>query len=188
MKNKPKETNPLPTVEDAGERAAYGMFDRKLSVAETKEAEMERMRRKDRKHLRKSPHNCIVVTMHHRNNTTRTFIINTKASHFEYQAKAYLLHMTNARNDLTRKLPHLHYSEESSMPLNHEVVKQGDKAWFSVTPATMLDYLKMEVIKAFVSSLELNKYLKMLVVISSVTGIAAIISLILALNGLRSAL
>jgi len=73
------------------------------------------------------------------------------------------------------------------MPINRDVTFKGDEAWFSVTPANLKPYIEMQVVEKLVGSSDINKYLKMLVLITAIGTMGAVMSTLLLLNQLRMA-
>ena len=162
QKKKDDEKNDIPTVEEG-------------TVKEVNE--QDKLSFMDKWKLKRKPQTSFVITMLFSNGTMKTFVIVASSEVFKYRKRWYYLRFEEGYYDLSHKEQHLLYHEDFAVPLGRQMYKDGDKAWFTVTPDNLKPLVEMEVVKALVSSTELNKYLKMIMIISISSLLGTIVAL-----------
>jgi hypothetical protein len=130
----------------------------------------------DRWKLKHHPETSYVITMFRSNGTSRTFVIVAKGETFTMRGgRTYYLRFEDSLFDRSHNQQHLYFHEDHPVPISRAIIKQGDKAFFAVVPDNLKPLLKMEYIKALASSVEINKYLRLLVVFAIINlGAAAL--------------
>jgi len=137
----------------------------------------------DKRKLKKNPEKCFIITMMHKNGTSKTFVIKPKDNTFDYSKKMYAILPDECWFDLSLNEYHFFYNEGCPTPINREIhfetektynhdgeiIKESD-AYFSVSPHNLKEIIKMEYVKALSNSVELSKYLK----INAVMGFIAV--------------
>jgi hypothetical protein len=109
-----------------------------------------------------------VVTMLFSNGTCRQFVITTKEEIFKYKTRWYHLRYENSWFDLSFKYYRLFYFEDHVEPLDKEIIRKGDIAWWTVTPENIKPYTKQQYVKNLTES-DITKWLKIIVVICGIT-------------------
>lgn len=122
----------------------------------------------DRWKLNRSPLNSYLITMFFSNGTSRSWVIKTKEETFTYRKRTYYLRYEDALYDISHGAHHLFFHEDHPVPIDREIKREGEQNWFSVTPHNLKPLMSMEEVTALVSSTELNKYLRMLVIICGI--------------------
>lgn len=110
--------------------------------------------------LAKKPESSFLVTFFFSNGTSRQFVIRSNKETFKYKKRTYYLRYEDAWFDLSFNQYRLYFFDDYASPIDREVVRKGDKSYFSVTPQNLKPLLKMEYVKALAQSQELSKYLK----------------------------
>lgn len=134
----------------------------------------------DKRKLAKHPDQCFLITMHYSNGTTRSFVVRAKGETFQHKKRVYYLRFEDGWYDLTFGQYHLHYWDDCSVPISREFQRKGDEAFFTVTPENLKPLLKMEYIKVLAQSHEINKYLRAILALTLVVGIASLAGAVLA--------
>lgn len=111
--------------------------------------------------LKRKPETSFLIRMFFSNGTSKEFVISTTKETFDYLGRTYYLRYEDAYFNLTQNLYELNYFDDYPVPLDREVVKIGDKKFWTVTSENLKDIIKMEYVKALASSQELNKFLRM---------------------------
>ncbi len=114
-----------------------------------------------KRRLKRKPETAFLIRMFFSNGTSKEFVISTTKETFDYLGRTYYLRYEDAYYNLTQNLYELNYFDDYPVPLDREVVKIGDKNFWTVTSENLKDIIKMEYVKALASSQELNKFLRM---------------------------
>jgi len=129
----------------------------------------------DKVKLKLKPTKSYLVTMHFSNGTCKNFIIASNSELFTYKKRTYYLRYENSWFDLSFNLYRLNFFDDFPVPIDREVVKNGDSKFFSVTPENIKPLLKMEYVRALASSQEISKYLKMTIFLCAVCLLGIVI-------------
>ena len=187
VKNRPKmapKERPIP--EDDGQEIVRTYFPKKTSVAGSDDVKPNAgLKFMDKWRLKRAPHKSYLITMFYSNGTARSWVIKSSGETFKLKKRCYYLRYEDAVYDLTQKQYHLFFHEDHPVPIDREVKKQGRASWFSVTPHNLDPLIRMEFVKALVSSTELNKYLRMLVVITGAGLMCSLVAAGILVNALR---
>ena len=134
----------------------------------------------DKLKLKVRPQQSFLISMKFSNGTRRTWVLITKDEIFTYKKRTYYLDYQNAYYDLTHNQYHLEFFDDFAVPIDRKIVQLQDdnisdeeqaRAFFSVTPSNLKPLIKMEYVKALAESQELNKYLKLIITFTLITGI-----------------
>ena len=104
----------------------------------------------DESKLRHKPESSFMITMHFRNGTERTWVINTRKNWFRYQGQTYVINYEDMMYDLSMGRYRAYYHEDYATPINREIEQKGDSAYFAVRPENMKPVLDMEYVKKLV--------------------------------------
>jgi len=115
----------------------------------------------DKFRLSRNPSTAYLVTMMFSNGTSKQWVVATTEETFTYRKRTYNLFYENSWFDLSFNMYRLYFFDDHSVPLEREIIKKGDQAWWSVKPENLKDLVKMEYVKTLAQSHEISKYLKM---------------------------
>lgn len=118
----------------------------------------------DRHKLRKSPEKAFLIKMLFSNGTCKEFVIIGKTETFTYNKRVYFLRYEDSWFNITQNQYELTYFDDYPVPIDRKILKQGDKAFWSVTPENLKPLIQMEYVKALATSEELLGKLKALFV------------------------
>lgn len=121
----------------------------------------EKLSRWQRRKLKQYPATSFLIRMNFSNGTSREFVIKTRAEVFKYMKRWYYLRYEDSWFNLTQNQYELNYFDDYPVPLDRKIIKQGNKAYWSVTPDNLKPIIDMEYVKALASSQELDRYLRM---------------------------
>ena len=114
----------------------------------------------DRRKIKKKPEHSFLITMIFSNGTSRRFIISTNEETFSYKKRHYNLRYEDSYFSLTDNQFILFYHEDFVNPIDRELVRLGNEAYFTTTPENIKPIIDMEYVKALSSSIELNKFFR----------------------------
>jgi len=130
--------------------------------------------------LNKKADSSFLVTMLFSNGCTRQFVIATNKETFKYKGRMYHLRYENSWFDLSFHQYRLFYFDDYAEPIDREVMKAGDKNWFSVTSSNLKPLIKQNYVKALQESAELTRLLKLVLLIAGLglicSGIVAFVT------------
>lgn len=115
----------------------------------------------NKRRLKKKPETSFLIRMKFSNGTSKEFVVSTKNETFKYMKRVYYLRYENSWFNLTQNQYELDFFDDYPVPLDREVLKKGDIAYWSVTSSNLKPLIEMEYIKALASSADIDKYLKM---------------------------
>lgn len=154
--SKPIDTD-MPEVTDGG------------NIREIKQG--EKISWRDRIRMGRNSDTAWVVTMLFSNGTCRQFVICTGQEMFKYKNRWYHLRYENSWFDLSFKYYRLFYFDDYVEPLDKEIIRKGDTAWWTITPSNVKGYTRQQHIKNITES-EITKWLKIIMIVSGITLIA----------------
>lgn len=132
--------------------------------------------------FKKHPDRSYFITMFFSNGTCKEFVIVSNDEVFTYKKRMYYLRFENSFFNLTQNQNHLLYFDDYPVPINKQITKTGDKAFFSVSPDNLKPLLKMEYVKVLSQNLELDKYLKMSAIFSIINAGLGVIMILMLYN------
>lgn len=135
-----------------------------------------------RNKLARNPDKTYIIFMKFSNGTAKNFIIKTSSQTFKMKDKTYFLDYEEAWYNISLNQYSLDYHENFAVPINREVIQQGDEAFYCVTPENLKPLIKAEYVKALVGANKLNKLLIWLLIVSFVGAISGVI-MVLSLLG-----
>jgi len=144
-----------------------------------KNKNLYKMDRKSRNFFKKHGDKAYLITIRFLNGTRKTFAIKTDNQTFTIKKKLYFVYYEEAWYDLTMNQYHLDYLENCAVPLNREVVKQGEEAFFSVNPDNLQHLIKFEYVKALAGAGSLDKMLRTILVLSFIQLIGLLLVVVL---------
>lgn len=121
----------------------------------------------DKKKLDKQPTRSFIITMLFSNGTLKTWVISTKTTEFTIKGKNYQLYYEECYFDISLNQYHLFYHQDFTVPINREIVKEGNEAFWSVTPENMKGFVAMKYITAL-TKISDNKYFLIMMVMGVV--------------------
>lgn len=113
--------------------------------------------------LKSKPEKSFLIKMLFSNGTSKEFVIVGKTETFDYRKRTYYLQYENSWFNITQNQYELTYFDDFPVPVNRKIIKEGDEAFFSVTPENLKPLIKMEYVKALASSEEITKKLKTII-------------------------
>lgn len=133
----------------------------------------------DRRKLKTKPEISYLITMRFKNGTRKTFVITSKDKTFKFQKKLYYLYYEEAFYDISMNQYHLDYFSDIAVPINREVIQQGEEAFFSVTPDNLEPLIKYEYVKVLAGSHSFDKMLRLIVILQFVNIIMTAVTLLM---------
>ncbi len=115
----------------------------------------------NKRKLKKHPESSFLIRMKFSNGTSKEFVVYTRKETFKYMKRTFYLRYENSWFNLTQNQYELDYFDDYPVPLDREILKKGDKAYWSVTSDNLKPLIEMEYVKALASSADIDKYLKM---------------------------
>lgn len=150
------------------------LFDKEIPSAKNKDGtpsvvyqkeKWKGLSRKDRKRLKKNGDKAFMITMMFSNGTCREFVIIGKTEYFDYRKRTYYLRYEDSWFNLTQNQFELFFFDDCPVPISREIMKKGDKKFFSVTPENLKPLIKMEYVKALASSDDVIRKVKTILVL-----------------------
>lgn len=130
---------------------------------------------KSRKILKKYPDKAFLVTMLFCNGTKKEFIFSNEQNYFIMDNKKYIIHYEESFYDLSLKMYNLIYHEDFPLPINREIITTGEEQFFSITPHNIKKYMEMDYVKKILSGEEIDKIMKIILVVTCANLIGMII-------------
>jgi len=160
---------PLPPAWARGSNLVNDLSDddkAKLKILDTEDEYKDKdwrkkLKRRDRRKLKKKPETSYLVTLLFSNGTKKTFVVVTTNELFSYRKKFYHLRYEDAVLNLNLNLFELAYDEDYVEPIGREIKQEGDKAFFSVKPDNVKPLIDMNYVKVLVESQDIQKLLKL---------------------------
>lgn len=120
----------------------------------------------DKRKLKKHPEKSFLIRMLFSNGTCKEFVIKTNHELFKYKKRWYHLRYENSYFNLTQNQYELTYFDDFVEPLDREVLKEGNKNFWSVTPENVKPIIDMNYVKVLASSQDIDKWLKTTAILS----------------------
>ena len=147
---------------------------------------LSKLKFRDKWRLRRKPEKSFLVTMLFSNGTSKTFVVATREEVFTYKKRTYYLKYDDSWFSLSHNQYRLFYFDDSPVPLQREIIKRGEKPFWSVSPDNLKPLLKMEYVKTLAQSQELSRFLKFSLLLGVANAFLSVIILGLIYNGLYS--
>ncbi len=135
-----------------------------------------------RRKLSTAPEYSFLITMFFLNGISKTFVIKSKTNTFKIKGKLYYLYSEESFYDLSMAQYHLYYYENVSVPVNREYVKEGEEAFFSVTPENLADLIKFEYVKVLAGAHNMNKMFTFIILLTVINLVVSGIVLLVVLG------
>jgi len=132
----------------------------------------------DKRKLKRSPDKSFIINMMFSNGTSKLFVIKTDGNTFSMKKKTYYLYYEESWFNLSLNQYELFYHENFSVPINREVIADGDEHYFAVTPENLKTIIKFEYIKALTGMSSIEKWIKITLILSGLTLIGVILLLL----------
>jgi len=88
----------------------------------------------DKRKLKKKGDVSFLIKMFFSNGTCKEFVIATEKETFRYRKRTYYLRYEDSWFNLTQNQFELHYFDDVPVPLDKNILKKGNRAFWSVTP------------------------------------------------------
>lgn len=137
----------------------------------------------DKRKLGTYPDETFIILMIFSNGSCREFVIRSREEYFEYKGRSYYLRFEDNIFNITQRDYMLIYHEDYTVPIGKQIhveldkdadTDEKEKIWLSVTPHNLKSVVKMEYVKVLSQSQELNKYLRMVMMLSAGTIIISL--------------
>jgi len=116
--------------------------------------------------------------MYFGNGTVKSFVINTDKNTFKMKKKTYYLYYEESWYDLSLRQYHLFYHEDFAVPINREIMQQGDEAFYNVKPENLQSLISFEYVKVLAGSHSFSKALRTIIIIGIVNAVLVAINLL----------
>jgi len=128
----------------------------------TKKKKWQRLRFWDKRKLKKKGDTAFLIKMFFSNGTCKEFVVATPNETFTYNKRTYYLRKEDISFNLTQNQFELNYFDDFPVPISiKEIVRKGNDAFWSVSPDNLKPLIKMNYVKALASTDDLNKWMKM---------------------------
>jgi hypothetical protein len=165
------------------EEGSSNELSRQKSMAQKDKSRYYRLGWNDRRKLKKNLEEAYLIHMLFGNGTSKTFVLTTTKKTFKMKGKTYFLYFEETWFNISMNMYELFYNEKFSVPINREIIQQGNEAYFNVTPENLKQIIDFEYVKVLAGAHSFSKILKTLLVIGFVNIAIAIISIFLKYNG-----
>ena len=165
-----------PIVADDGDAVSSKLwfFKKKASSREFKK--QEGIKPIDKLKLKMFRTQTFVIEMFFSNGISKTFTIRTRKEYFAFKGKIYYLRYEDSWFNLSVNEYKLYYNEDYCCPIDRRIESLPDKTapegfekeYFTVTPSNIKSLMKYEYIKKITNFEDMNKYLKILLILVAI--------------------
>ena len=136
----------------------------------------------NKRKLKKNADRSFLIKFFFSNGTCKEFVIVGKAETFMYRKRCYYLRYEDCWFNLTQNQFELDFHDDCAVPIKREIHKEGDEAFFSVSPDNLKPLIKMEYVKALATSDDVIKLIKATLVISMASAFLSLIGVFIAFS------